>query len=78
MAKLKSWVGHALDLLERSLSPLPVEPNELDWESGLTTRLLGLIERPRARSRCEPAGPEVAVFSGEPALNAGASVREAE
>lgn len=45
MDKLKSWVGHALDLLERSVSPLSVEPNELDWKSGLSTRLLGLIER---------------------------------
>lgn len=35
MDKLKSWVGHALELLERSLSPLPVEPNELDWKSAL-------------------------------------------
>jgi len=44
MDKLKSWLGHALELLERSVSPLPVEPNELDWKSGLSPRKERLVE----------------------------------
>jgi len=44
MAKPKSWIQHALDLLERSLSPLPVEVNGLDWKSGLSPKKERLVE----------------------------------
>jgi len=39
-----SWVGRALDLLDRSLAPLAIEPNELDWKSGLSPNKDRLVE----------------------------------
>ena len=36
MGTPKPWVQRAMALLGESLAPLPTEPNELDWKSGLS------------------------------------------
>ena len=35
---MKNWIETALHILTRSLSPIPVELNELDWKSGLSDK----------------------------------------
>lgn len=38
LAEYMNWKDKALELLERSLKPVPQELNELDWKSALSTR----------------------------------------
>ena len=35
---MNNWVETAILLLDRSLNPVPVELNELDWKSGLSDK----------------------------------------
>lgn len=35
---MKNWEKRALDLLERTLNPVPTEINELDWKSRLSDK----------------------------------------
>ena len=35
---MKNWEDKARHYLEKSLSPLPQEMNELDWKSGLSDK----------------------------------------
>jgi ATP-dependent DNA helicase RecG len=44
MSRLKAWIEQAMAFLEVSLSPLPTEPNELDWKSGLAPNKEQLVE----------------------------------
>lgn len=44
MGTPKPWIQRAMTLLEVSLSPLPTEPNELDWKSGLSPKKDRLAE----------------------------------
>ncbi|MGH8557306.1 MAG: ATP-binding protein [Methylococcales bacterium] len=44
MSTQKPWVDRALDILGRSLFPVPTEPNELDWKSGLSPNKERLVE----------------------------------
>ena len=38
------WVERALAILRQSISPLPTEPNDLDWKSGLSPKKDRLVE----------------------------------
>ena len=40
----KPWVERALTILRQSISPLPIEPNDLDWKSGLSPNKERLVE----------------------------------
>lgn len=44
MGTPKPWIQRASALLEQSLAPLPTEPNELDWKSGLSPNRDRLVE----------------------------------
>jgi predicted HTH transcriptional regulator len=35
---MNNWIETAIDLLDRSLNPVPIELNELDWKSGLSDK----------------------------------------
>lgn len=44
MRKPKPWIERSLAILDRSLAPVPTEPNELDWKSGLSPNKERLVE----------------------------------
>lgn len=44
MSSTKPWIERAIAVLGNSLLPLPTEPNELDWKSGLSANKERLIE----------------------------------
>jgi hypothetical protein len=44
MTSSKPWIDRALNLLRQSLSPVPTEPNELDWKSGFSSNKERLVE----------------------------------
>jgi ATP-dependent DNA helicase RecG len=44
MGALMPWIDQALDLLRKSLSPIPNETNELDWKCGFSSNKERLVE----------------------------------
>ncbi len=44
MGEPKSWAPEVFELLERSIAPLPIEPNELDRKSGFSPDNDRLVE----------------------------------
>ncbi len=55
MNATKPWIDRALALLRQSLAPLAIEPNELDWKSGLSPNKERLVEHLSAFSN-HPGG----------------------
>lgn len=41
---MKNWQNRAIELLAKSLNPVPVELNELDWKSGLSDKTKRLAQ----------------------------------
>ncbi len=64
---MKPWENRAIALLERSLHPIPVELNELDWKSGLSDKSERLAQHISAL--CHQPGGGFMVFG---VTNAGA------
>lgn len=56
MNATKPWVERALALLRQSLAPLAIEPNELDWKSGLSPNKERLVEHLSAFSNYPGGG----------------------
>jgi ATP-dependent DNA helicase RecG len=53
---MKNWETRALDLLERTLNPVPTEINELDWKSTLSDKSERLAQHLSAFSNLPGGG----------------------